>query len=245
MNTRKLKIISGSSNPVLVTKICTICGKELSATIEYFYEKKGGKFGLQSWCIECYKKYRKQRYEEKKDYVLKQQKEYRQSEEGKILRKKYCESENGKRAKQKYRQSEKGKKARKKYRQSEKGKMQRKKYRESEVGRKAQRRFYNKNKLACNMSGMMCQSLKENKAGRHWETLVPYKLEDLKQHLENLFRPKMSWNNYGEWHVDHKIPRSKFKFTNSEDKEFQKCWALENLQPLWAEENLRKYNKLI
>lgn len=226
-------------------KICTKCGKKLPVTTEHFYKKKNGKFGLHSWCVECCKKYRKQQHKEKRDWVLKKQKEYRQSEKGKTRRKKYCESESGKAAKQKYRQSEKGKKARKRYRQSEKGKMQRKKYRESEIGREAQKRFYNKNKLACNMSKAICQSLKGNKVGQHWETLVPYTLEDLKQHLKNLFQPEMSWANYGQWHVDHKIPKSKFKFTNFKDKEFQECWTLKNLQPLWAEENLRKHNKLV
>jgi hypothetical protein len=226
-------------------RICTKCGKELPATTEYFYKNKAGKFGLFSHCIKCCKKYSKQRHKKERVQILKRQKEYRQSEIGKALRKNYCESKRGKAAKRKYRQSEKGKKAHKKYGQSEKGKVQRKRYRKSEIGKAATKRFYNKNKLACSMSTMIWQALKKNKAGRHWEILVPYTLEDLKQHLENLFQPKMSWNNYGEWHVDHKIPRSSFKFANSEDKEFQKCWALKNLQPLWEKENLRKRNKLV
>ena len=29
------------------------------------------------------------------------------------------------------------------------------------------------------------------------------------------------------------------------DEEFMKCWSLENLQPMWAEENIRKSNKII
>lgn len=53
----------------------------------------------------------------------------------------------------------------------------------------------------------------------------------------------MSWDNYGEWHIDHKIPDCKFNYISVNDKEFQKCWALKNLQPLWAIENLRKGSK--
>lgn len=227
------------------TKICTKCGKELPAITEYFYRMKGGKFDLHSWCIKCCKEYRKQQYEEKRVYILKTQKKYRQSEKGKNTRKKYQQSENRRKTQKKFNESEKGKTRQKEFRKSEKSKAYQKEYQQSENGREARKKWYRKNKLSCNMSGGVCRSLKGNKAGRHWETLVPYTLEDLKQHLENLFRPKMSWNNYGEWHVDHKIPRSKFKFTNSEDKGFQECWALKNLQPLWAEENLRKYNKLI
>lgn len=239
-------------------KICTKCGKELPATTEYFYNRKDGRFNLHAWCIKCCKEYYKQQYEKKKDYVLKKRKKYLQSEKGKAHQKKYWGSESSKASKRKYKQSEKGKNTNREYLQSENGKEARKRYSESEKyktyqkeysgsesGRKARKKFYKKNKLSCNMSTMIGQSLKGNKAGRHWETLVPYTLEDLKQHLENLFQLKMSWNNYGEWHVDHKIPKSIFKFTSHEDKEFQKCWALKNLQPLWAEENQRKYNKLV
>jgi len=28
------------------------------------------------------------------------------------------------------------------------------------------------------------------------------------------------------------------------DKEFMRCWCLDNLQPMWGEENIRKSNKL-
>lgn len=60
------------------------------------------------------------------------------------------------------------------------------------------------------------------------------------EHLEEQFKSGMNWDNYGKWHVDHIKPISLFVFTSYEDEEFQKCWALENLQPLWAEENLKK-----
>jgi len=53
----------------------------------------------------------------------------------------------------------------------------------------------------------------------------------------------MTWANYGEWHIDHKRPISSFNIVSVDCKEFGECWALENLQPLWADENLRKSNK--
>lgn len=73
-----------------------------------------------------------------------------------------------------------------------------------------------------------------------WFNLFDYSLQDLKNHLESLFKPGMSWNNYGEWHIDHKIPISYFKFESKDDEHFKKCWSLSNLQPLWAFENLSK-----
>jgi 5-methylcytosine-specific restriction endonuclease McrA len=55
----------------------------------------------------------------------------------------------------------------------------------------------------------------------------------------------MTWDNYGKWHIDHIIPDSHFNYDKIDDEQFKLAWALENLQPLWAAENYRKYNKLI
>ena len=55
----------------------------------------------------------------------------------------------------------------------------------------------------------------------------------------------MSWDNYGKWHIDHIIPIDFFIFTKPEDQEFQYCWSLNNLQPLWRLDNIKKSNKII
>lgn len=87
--------------------------------------------------------------------------------------------------------------------------------------------------------------LKERNVAKYRSTFetLGYTLEELMQHLESQFKEGMTWDNYGEWHVDHKIPMSKFKFTSTDDHEFQLCWSLENLQPLWGPENLSKGSK--
>ena len=54
----------------------------------------------------------------------------------------------------------------------------------------------------------------------------------------------MIWGNYGDWHIDHKIPISAFNFTKPEHEDFKRCWALSNLQPLWAKDNISKNAKL-
>jgi len=101
-------------------------------------------------------------------------------------------------------------------------------------------------KLNYNISGAIRQALGGNKNKKHWETLVNYTLEELKQHLKKQFRVGMSWSNYGTygWHIDHIIPISLWEFESYEDKEFKQCWALCNLQPLWARENLQKGNQI-
>lgn len=64
----------------------------------------------------------------------------------------------------------------------------------------------------------------------------------LRTYLESLFRDGMSWDNYGSlWHCDHIKPVSSFDHTNLSDR--KTCWHYTNLQPLLAEENLRKSNK--
>ena len=53
----------------------------------------------------------------------------------------------------------------------------------------------------------------------------------------------MSWDNYGEWHLDHIKPKSLFNIKEFGDEEFIGCWSMENLQPLWARENMSKGDK--
>jgi hypothetical protein len=95
------------------------------------------------------------------------------------------------------------------------------------------------------MGSSMWYSLRGNKKETHWERLVDYTIDDLIEHLESKFTDEMSWENAGPyWHIDHIIPISKFNFEKPEDFDFKRCWALENLQPLEAIENLKKNNKL-
>ncbi len=96
-------------------------------------------------------------------------------------------------------------------------------------------------------AGISCAFAKDKKRksgqGKGWENYVGYKLIDLKTHLEALFQDGMTWDNYGKWHIDHIRPISSFSFDSPDHPEFKECWGLENLQPLWAVDNLRKHNK--
>jgi hypothetical protein len=83
-----------------------------------------------------------------------------------------------------------------------------------------------------------------NKTNKTFE-LLGYSIEDLMIHLEALFTEGMTWDNYGEWHVDHKIPMCSFLFDSTDDIGFKECWKLSNLQPLWGPDNLSKGTKLL
>jgi len=65
-------------------------------------------------------------------------------------------------------------------------------------------------------------------------------LEELKLHIESQFTDGMNWDNYGEWHIDHIIPLSLAKT----EEEVYKLNHYTNLQPLWANDNIKKSNKL-
>lgn len=93
------------------------------------------------------------------------------------------------------------------------------------------------------ISNRIRSSLKNGKNNQHWENIVGYTLQDLMEHLESKFQPGMTWDNYGQWHIDHVIPISYFDYTSYEDESFKICWSLDNLQPLWAKDNLKKSNK--
>lgn len=70
-------------------------------------------------------------------------------------------------------------------------------------------------------------------------SFLPYTIPELIDHISAQFRPGMSWANYcSEWHIDHIHPRAAFDMRDPD--QLAKCWALTNLQPLWAAENSAK-----
>src|SRR3546814_14741028 len=94
------------------------------------------------------------------------------------------------------------------------------------------------------MSAGVKSSRGDGKNGRSWETLVGYTVADLMAHLERQFLPGMSWDNRGEWHIDHIRTLCSFEFTSPDDPQFREAWALTNLRPLWARDNLRTGGRL-
>lgn len=78
------------------------------------------------------------------------------------------------------------------------------------------------------------------KSGRTAEVLG-YGPEELAKRMAVQFRAGMSWENYGEWHIDHKIPIA--HFVSKGETRPKIINALSNLQPLWAKENLMKSDK--
>ena len=102
-------------------------------------------------------------------------------------------------------------------------------------------------KFIANFRTAIYTVLKENNMDKygHYFDILKYSPEELVVHLENQFTEGMEWDNYGEWHVDHRLPITSFKFKEVGDNEFMRCWELNNLQPMWGDENISKSNKVL
>ena len=131
-----------------------------------------------------------------------------------------------------------------------------KEYREKNIDKwKKLKRDYERNrksrdplyKLISNFRTAIYQVLKESNVEKngHYFDILGYTPEELINHLEKQFTEGMTWENYGEFHVDHKLPISSFNIKEIGDEEFMRCWCLDNLQPMWGEENIRKSNKVL
>jgi hypothetical protein len=116
--------------------------------------------------------------------------------------------------------------------------------RDYERNRKASDPLY---KLITNFRTAIYTVLKESNVDKygHYFDILQYTPEELINHLEKQFKDDMTWDNYGIWHVDHKLPITSFDIQEMGDEEFMRCWCLDNLQPMWGEENIRKSNKIL
>ena len=80
----------------------------------------------------------------------------------------------------------------------------------------------------------------KEKTGKTME-LTGCSKNDLLKHLESKFTEGMTFENYGEWHIDHIRPCASFNLEDPEEQ--KKCFHWTNLQPLWALDNIRKGDK--
>ena len=206
------------------TKICTKCGieKELSE----FYKDKSTKTGLTNNCKLCRNKYSKKYNDQNRLLISQRKKSYYKNNMEKIL-------ENNKI-----------------FRANNPDYMKNYDIINREILYK-KRNVYTKNKRKCNiafklrcyLASRIWSALKSNSKSKQTLELLGCSIEFLKKHLESLFTKGMTWDNYGDWHVDHIKPCALFDLSKPDEQ--QKCFNYTNLQPLWAIDNLKKADKFI
>lgn len=86
------------------------------------------------------------------------------------------------------------------------------------------------------------KALKEGKTDKTFE-ILNYTVEQFIEDMENKFLDSMSWDNYGEWHIDHIIPISRCMALGITDPSLVN--SLENLVPMWSQHNQSKRDKLL
>ena len=99
-----------------------------------------------------------------------------------------------------------------------------------------------KNVLRQRLTNSLRESLRHKGCKKKKPTfdLLGFTKQEFKKHIESLFTDGMSWERIDEIHIDHIRPVASFNFTTTDCEDFKKCWALENLQPLWAKDNMSK-----
>lgn len=97
-------------------------------------------------------------------------------------------------------------------------------------------------KLLCGIRTRVIRALKGNFKLSTTTELLGCTIKKLKTHLQKQFTEGMSWDNHAihGWHIDHIKPCSRFDLSKLSEQ--KRCFHYTNLQPLWAEENLRKGN---
>jgi 5-methylcytosine-specific restriction endonuclease McrA len=72
-----------------------------------------------------------------------------------------------------------------------------------------------------------------------------YSTAELRKHIERCFKPGMTWSAFhkGDIHIDHIIPLKTFDLTDQ--SQVRSAYALTNLQPMWAKDNIAKGGKVL
>ena len=124
-----------------------------------------------------------------------------------------------------------------------------KKYRTKDKSKIETRRYYQEKyhndiefKLTKLLRRRISSALKGSSKSAKTIELLGCQIEIFKAHLQRQFTKGMSFDNHGEWHIDHIVPCASFDLTDPQQQ--KECFNYRNLQPLWAKDNLTKQDKL-
>ncbi len=246
---------------------CTKC--ELEKELTEFYKKKTTKSGYRSECKECskkhnstkdvskikyqkrkdspkFKEYRAKWYSENREEINKKNKKYREINSDKLAidKKRYYQNNKEKILQQRKESYEKNKELIRG--NKEKLNLYKKEWRnrnKESLSSKIKDKKKNNPLYKLSDSIRTLIWISTNKIGytksSKTSEILGCSFENFKSHIESLFIEDMSWDNHGEWHLDHKTPIS---WAKTED-EVYKLNHYTNFQPLWSKDNLSKGNK--
>lgn len=207
-------------------KRCSKCKEVKPMTEQYFGKLSKSSDGFKYSCKECR---RKTEYEPKKKHYLKKQKRYYEENKDKIYETTKAYRERNIEWYRSYNRQYYKENAEKIKENSKKSLYRRI---ENDIGFKILQRLRKR----------MYDAVKGTVKSARTIELIGCSTDKLRKHLEKQFTDGMTWDNYGEWHVDHIIPCANFDFTKESDQ--RECFHYTNLQPLWAVDNIRKSNKM-
>lgn len=232
-------------------RTCKKCGDIKDITFFVNKKRSNGNYYLYT-CLDCNKvynkNYHKQYREKNKEKLTKYQQERYSNNIDKFINYSKNYNANHKNKKKQYDVI---------YRQQNKEKIDNRirKY------RKKRRQYDICYRLRHSVSGSISSYLKLNGGSKNKNSclqFLPFSIQELKQHLEKQFEPWMNWENRGiyhiktwndndsstwKWQIDHIVPHSKLPYKSMDEENFQKCWALDNLRPYSAKQNLLDSNR--
>ena len=182
------------------------------------------------------KEYDRQRYLAKKEEVKARVKKYREDNPEKVFEQK-----------RKYREEHKEEiAAQKRAAYQANPEPAKRRAREWRKANRAKLNAYQKNRLDTNKNASMAHQIRMRVAKyihRH-ETSeeLGCTIRELREYLSSKFLDGMTWQNYGDWHVDHIKPLASFDLTDEE--QFKEACNYTNLQPMWGKDNYAKGRKL-
>jgi hypothetical protein len=222
-------------------KTCSKC--KVEKPFEEFSKHKNRKDGLSSECKNCNKIYReenkekikevsKKYFENNKKKLLELGKQYRENNKEKLLEQKKIYYKNNK---------EKILENNKKYYKINKEKVDSINKNYQKERKKIDPLF----KFRGNVRSLVLGSFKRGKnqfsKNAKTETILGCAIEEFRNYIKSKFTKGMTLENHGEWHLDHIIPLA----TATTEEEIIKLNHYTNFQPLWAEDNLSKGDKII
>lgn len=98
-------------------------------------------------------------------------------------------------------------------------------------------------KLKDNYRRRHTKSLKDVPRVKKAHELLGCGLKHFKKHIESQFTEGMTWDNYGSWHIDHKIPLMNFDMRKLSEQ--KKAFHYKNTRPLWADDNRKRKKKCV